>query len=98
MAILEISVIPLGTNTSSIGELVTESCKMIKNKHLEYKITPTSTIVEGELDELLSIIKQMHSAPFKAGVSRVITSVKIDQRQDKPSYMNDMIEEVLDEM
>lgn len=98
MPILEISVIPLGTNTPSIGELVSESCKAVKGKQLEYKITPTSTIIEGELDDLLTVAKQMHSTPFKSGVNRVITSMKIDERIDKASHMEDMVEEVVDEM
>jgi len=98
MALLEISVIPIGTDNSSIGEIVTESCKTIEGKQLEYKITPTSTIIEGTLDDLLDIAKYMHSSPFKSGVDRVITSIKIDERHDKKSHMDEMIEEVIDKM
>lgn len=98
MPLLEISVIPLGTNIPNIGELVTQSCKVIDGKQLEYRVTPTSTIIKGNLDDLLTIVKQMHSAPFKSGVDRVITSVKIDERHDKSSDMEDMVEEVIDEM
>lgn len=98
MPILEISVIPLGTNSPSIGELVSESCKSVRGKQLEYKITPTSTIIQGELDDLMDVAKRMHTAPFNSGVNRVITSMKIDERHDKPSDMGDMVEEVVDEM
>ena len=98
MALLEISVIPVGTDNSSIGELVTQSCIAIEDKQLEYRITPTSTIIEGRLDDLLDIAKHMHSSPFKSGVDRVITSIKIDERHDKESNMNEMLEEVIDRM
>ena len=98
MPLLEISVIPVGTDNPSIGELVTESCKNVKGKQLQYRITPTSTIIEGQLDDLLDVAKKMHNAPFKSGVDRVITSMKIDERHDKRSDMEDMIEEVIDEM
>lgn len=98
MAILEISVIPIGTDNPSIGKLVTESCKSVRGKQLEYKITPTSTIVEGSLDDLLEVARQMHIAPFKMGVDRVITSIKLDDRLDKSAHMDDMVEEIMDKM
>lgn len=98
MALLEISIIPIGTDSSSIGNIISQSCSIIKNRDLDYKITPTSTIIEGELDDLINIAKDMHSFPFNKGVDRVITSIRIDQRIDKPSDMDSMVEETLDKM
>lgn len=96
MALLEISVIPIGTDRPSMGDIISESCKEIRGKQLEYKITPTSTIIEGSLDELLDIAKSIHLSPFKLGVDRVITSIKLDERHDKTPHMDDMVEEVID--
>jgi uncharacterized protein (TIGR00106 family) len=41
------------------------------------------TIIEGDLDEILRVIRKMHEHPFGQGAVRVSTYVKIDDRRDK---------------
>ncbi len=98
MPILEISVVPVGTNNSSIGDWVTESCKVVKNKGLEYQITATSTIIEGDFSDLMNIAQEMHAIPFQNGAQRVITNMTIDERHDKTDSMDDKVEEVIDKL
>jgi uncharacterized protein (TIGR00106 family) len=45
------------------------------------------TIIEGELNDILRVIRQMHEAPFAAGAARVSTLIKIDDRRDKAHSM-----------
>lgn len=95
MAILEISVLPIGTDKASIGSFVTESCKIIKDKGLPFEVTPTSTVVEGDLKDLIELAEEMHVSPFKIGAKRVVTNITIDQRTDKEDDMEDKVEEVI---
>jgi len=44
------------------------------------------TILEGDLDEILRIIRQMQESVFTAGAVRVSTLIKIDDRRDKPTH------------
>ena len=44
------------------------------------------TVIEGDLDSVLRVIRQMHEAPFKAGALRVSTLIKIDDRRDHPEH------------
>jgi uncharacterized protein (TIGR00106 family) len=44
------------------------------------------TIIEGDLDEILEVIRKMHEHPFTQGAVRVSTSIKIDDRRDKPEH------------
>jgi len=37
----------------------------------------------------------MHEVPFEKGASRVITTLKVDERRDKPSTMAGKVESVL---
>jgi uncharacterized protein YqgV (UPF0045/DUF77 family) len=39
------------------------------------------TTVEGELDQVLEAVKNAHRAVLAAGAGRVITSIKIDDRE-----------------
>ena len=98
MPILEISVIPVGTNNASIGNMVSEACQKVKDKGLEYQITATSTIIEGDFPQLMEIAQEMHAIPFKTGAERVITNMTIDERHDKQDSMDDKVEEVVDKM
>ncbi|MDK2801042.1 MAG: hypothetical protein PWQ70_2661 [Clostridiales bacterium] len=98
MPILEISVLPIGTNSASISDMIAQSCQVVKNKGLDYQITATSTIIEGDYNQLIDIAKSMHEMPFKNGAQRVITNMTIDERHDKKDSMDDKVEEVIDRM
>jgi uncharacterized protein (TIGR00106 family) len=41
------------------------------------------TIIEGDLDAVLAVIRAMHEHPFAQGAVRVSTFIKIDDRRDK---------------
>lgn len=85
MAIVEVSVIPLGTPTPSVSQYVAAAVRVLSEaKDVRYEPTAMGTIVEGELDRLLELVGKMHRAAFGEGVMRVITTVKIDERRDKP--------------
>ena len=83
MAVMEISVVPVGTENPSISHYVAECVAIVKEKGLRYELTSMGTNVEGELKELLSVAAEMHELPFKRGAQRVLTSIKIDDRRDK---------------
>ncbi len=83
MAEIEISVVPMGTRSPSVGVYVAECIKVLKKDRVHYSLNSMGTVIEGELDDLLKIVKKMHSAPFRRGVQRVVTSIKIDDRRDK---------------
>jgi uncharacterized protein (TIGR00106 family) len=43
------------------------------------------TIISGDLDEILQVVKTMHESCFSGEVTRVLTQIKIDDRRDKPA-------------
>jgi uncharacterized protein (TIGR00106 family) len=83
MAIMEISVVPVGTESPSVSQFVAECVKIVEQQGLQYEVTSMGTEVEGEVGELLSLAVQMHRAPFSKGAQRVVTTIKIDERRDK---------------
>ncbi len=95
MALVEVSIIPLGTGTPSVSQYIAQAVRVLKGEEdIKYELTAMGTIIEGDLERLLSLVKKMHEAVFDAGVSRVVTTIKIDERRDKPSSMNSKIESV----
>jgi len=86
--IAEVTVVPLGTATSSLSSYVAEVEKVLKNfPRLKSMLTPMSTILEGEMADVLEALKAMHEAPFRMGSLRVSTTLRIDDRRDKPVTM-----------
>jgi uncharacterized protein (TIGR00106 family) len=84
MAIAEVSVVPLGTKTPSVSQYVARAIKVLEQeKDIMYETTAMGTIIEGDLDGILAVVKKMHEEIFGEGVARVITTVKIDDRRDK---------------
>jgi uncharacterized protein (TIGR00106 family) len=41
------------------------------------------TLIEGDVDAILAVVRRMHEHPFSEGVLRVSTSLRIDDRRDK---------------
>ena len=84
MAIAEVSVVPLGTRTPSVSRYVARAIKVLEQeKYIKYETTPMGTIIEGDLDRILRVVRKIHEGIFGEGVTRVIATRKIDDRRDK---------------
>ena len=81
LAALEI--IPIGTATPSISSLLAEVARLIDCSGLDYRVGPMGTVVEGEWDRIMTLAKQCHQAVL-ASAGRVMTTIRIDDRKDKP--------------
>ncbi len=93
MALVEVTIIPLGTETPSVSQYVARAVEALKDEeNIRYEITAMGTIIEGKLEHLLSLVAKMHNAVFDAGPKRVVTTVKIDDRRDKSSSISSKIE------
>ncbi len=99
MAIAEISVVPLGTGTPSVSRYVARALRVLEGeKDIKYELTAMGTIIEGDLERLLNLAAKMHQSAFDAGAMRVVTTVKIDERRDKPSSITGKVAAVKREL
>jgi uncharacterized protein (TIGR00106 family) len=83
MAVVFVTIAPLGTGTPSLSTYVAGVEKILRGTTLEHQLTAMGTIIEGDLDEILAVIRKMHEHPFTQGAVRVSTLIKIDDRRDK---------------
>lgn len=89
MAIIDISVVPVGTQSPSVSQYVAGAVSILQNEPgIKYELTPMNTIIEGDLEKLMSLAQRMHESAFNAKVKRVVTTIRIDDRRDKPLTMN----------
>ncbi|MFD0674955.1 MTH1187 family thiamine-binding protein [Cohnella sp. GCM10027633] len=89
MAIAQVTIVPLGTGSTSVGKYVAAVYRVLEQSgdRVKYELTPMSTIIEGDLDELLAVVRRMHEVPFENGAMRVSTTLTIDDRRDHVGTM-----------
>ena len=79
----DLEIVPIGTQTPSLSTLLAEVAKLIDQSGLDYRVGPMGTVVEGEWDRVMQLVKQCHQAILKSS-SRVMTTIRIDDRKDRP--------------
>jgi uncharacterized protein (TIGR00106 family) len=83
MAVVFLTITPLGTGTPSVSRYVAGVERILRETRLTHQLTAMGTIIEGDLDEILAVVRKMHEHPFTQGAVRVSTSLRIDDRRDK---------------
>ena len=94
MAIVFVTIAPLGTASSSLSPYVAGVERILRNSGLKHELTAMGSIVEGDLDAILPVLREMHEQPFTQGAVRVSTLIKIDDRRDKAASMDAKIRSV----
>jgi uncharacterized protein (TIGR00106 family) len=98
VAIMALSVAPIGTASPSVGDYVADALRVIELSGLRYELHAMYTEVEGDLEALLRLIPQVHEACFARGAQRLSTVIKIDDRRDAPSSIEGKVRSVVDRM
>ena len=99
MATAEVRIIPIGTRTSSLAKYVARAVNAVRGERdIKYQMTAAGTILEGDLEKVLSAARKMHEAVFAEDVARVVTTIEIDDRRDMESTMESKVKSVQKEM
>lgn len=96
MPIMEISIVPIGTKTTSVSKYVAKVIRILKkDENIKYTLTSMGTIIEADtIEKLLNIAGKMHNEVFNKKIKRVVTTIKIDDRKDKQNTINGKIKSV----
>ncbi len=90
--LVEFSIIPIGVG-SSIGDQLAEVLKIVDTSGFPYKVNPMGTVVEGEWDEVMKLIKKCHGIVMKRG-ERALTTISIDDRKGKPNRIDEKVKSI----
>jgi uncharacterized protein (TIGR00106 family) len=80
-AIPNFSVVPIGEG-NSLSSQVAEVLKIVDESGINYKLHSMGTILEGDWDEILRLIKKCHERTLEDS-DRVLTTITIDDRKGK---------------
>lgn len=92
MILLEFSMTPLEKG-ESVGSYVTRSLEIIDASGLDYRLHAMGTIIEGEVDEVLDVLKQCLQA-MSADCNRVTCTTKLDYRKGHSGRLEAKIKSV----
>jgi uncharacterized protein (TIGR00106 family) len=92
MVLLEFSMSPLEKG-ASVGEYVARSLKIVVDSGLDYRLHAMGTIVEGEIDEVLSVLKRCFEA-MAADCERITCTAKLDYRRGHQGRLDSKVTSV----
>jgi len=92
--IVEFSIVPIGKG-ESLAELVAKVVDVADASGLPYKLTAMGTIVEGEWDDILELIKECHFK-MRQYSNRVMTFITIDDRAKAKGRIEGKVADVED--
>ena len=92
MIVAEFSVIPLGEG-SSVSRYVKAAVKELKGPGIKVEPSAMGTVIEAnDLRTIFDAVERAHEAVFAAGIQRVVTELKIDERRDKELSIQSKLE------
>jgi len=92
--IVEFSVVPIGRGEALAGS-VAKVLDLVDKSGLPYQLTAMGTIVEGEWDELLGLIRRCHEV-VRGEAGRVLTHITVDDRPKTIDRIKGKVREVED--
>jgi len=79
--LVEFSVVPIGSGVS-ISPQIARVLKIVADSGVNYKANPMGTVLEGEWDAVMAVIRKCHDAVMK-DAERALTRISIDDRKGK---------------
>ena len=89
---VEFSVVPIGKGTS-LSPIIARVLKIVAESGVSYKATPMGTVLEGDWDTVMKVVKQCHEEVMK-DAERVVTNIKIDDRKGMEGRIEKKLESV----
>lgn len=91
----EISIYPIGTDTTSASVYIARAIEAIQNLGVRYEVNAMGTVLESEsLDKIFDASKKVIEAVHMMGVKRVELVLKVDSRKDKSSKLEEKIDSI----
>ena len=83
--LVEFSILPVGKG-EGLSEYVAKVVGIVAKSSLPYKVTEMGTLVEGEWDEVFSLIRRCHQTLLGES-ARLVTTIKVDDRKGRSDLL-----------
>jgi uncharacterized protein (TIGR00106 family) len=92
MVLLDFSMTPLGKG-ESVSRYVARCLEIVAASGLDYRLHAMGTTLEGELDEVLVVVRRCFEA-LRPDCDRISCSIKIDDRKGYRGRLRSKVEKV----
>lgn len=89
---IEFSILPVNDNTH-LGKYIAAAVKTVHESGMEYRLTPMGTIIIGEWEPAMAVIRQCHEVVRQMS-DRVMTRIKIDDAKDGARFPEEKMKSV----
>lgn len=92
--IIDFSIYPMD-KSGSLSPYVARAIDIIKASGLAYQLGPMGTSIEGEWDDVMSVVNQCYKA-LEADSERVFINMKVDSRKGRSGGLSDKVASVME--
>ncbi|MBN1335911.1 MAG: MTH1187 family thiamine-binding protein [Deltaproteobacteria bacterium] len=92
MILAEFAMYPIGVG-ESLSPWVARAVEVVDRSGLPYRLTPMGTVVEGEWDEVMAVIRACWQA-LDADCDRISVSIRVDARKGPGGRLDSKIASV----
>jgi len=95
VATAELTVISLGRAEVGASAYVAEiQRRLAAQDRVAYEMHAMGTNLDGTVEDILTLVAELHAVPFALGIPRVYTVLKLDERRDKPASLESKVASV----
>ena len=96
MATADLTVLALGRpEVSASGYIAAIQRHLAAQDRVRYRMHAMGTSLEGTVEDILTVVGELHALPFEQGIPRVYSVLKLDERRDRPDQtLVDMVRSV----
>jgi uncharacterized protein (TIGR00106 family) len=96
MVLLEFSMTPLAKG-ESVSRYVSRSLEIVDDSGLPYRLTSMGTVLEGEWDEVMRVVRACHER-MRQDCDRIVTTIRVDYRAGASGRLTSKIASVEDKL
>jgi len=95
MALMQITIIPVGTASTGVGNYIADVERFLQGRGIEHSLGDMGTVIHGDSGDLFQLANDIHNLPFHKGAQRVVTQIMIDDRRDRKRGIGEKREAVM---
>ena len=80
------------SSTKGTYELVDIAIKLIQKSGLKYRVCPFETVIEGQYDEVMNLVKDIHDTVYSGGAEEMIVNIKLQSCYNQDVFIEDKME------
>lgn len=86
-----LQVLPSSAEINSYA-IVDEAIKVIQSAGIPYRVCPFETVMEGDYDQIMQIIKEVQEVCLQAGAENMLSYIKIQISRDRDVTIGDKMD------